>query len=58
MAVIHGRYGDSLGGFYSMISLKQGGPDDPQRRGRCMGSAAWGDGDRRTNRYYTSAHNA
>ena len=43
---------DSLGGFYSMISSTQGGWTILSSEGRYMGSAAWGDGDRRTNRYY------
>lgn len=43
---------DSLGGFYSMISATQGGWTILSSEGRFMGSTAWGDGDRMTNRYY------
>ncbi len=43
---------DSLGGFYSMISATQGGWTILSSEGRYMGSTAWGDGDRMTNRYY------
>jgi carbamoyltransferase len=42
----------SLGGFYSMISSTQGGWTILSSEGRYMGCAAWGDGDRLTNRYY------
>lgn len=43
---------DSLGGFYSMISATQGGWTILSSEGRYMGSTAWGDGDRMTNRFY------
>jgi carbamoyltransferase len=43
---------DSLGGFYSMISATQGGWTILSSEGRFMGSTAWGDNNRMTNRYY------
>jgi carbamoyltransferase len=43
---------DSLGTVYGMISSTQGGWPMLSSEGRYMGAAAWGDGDRQTNRYY------
>lgn len=43
---------DSLGIFYSVLSSTQGGWTWLSSEGRYMGAAAYGDGDRRTNRYY------
>jgi carbamoyltransferase len=43
---------DSLGAFYSVISSTQGGWTWLSSEGRYMGAAAYGDGDRRTNRFY------
>jgi carbamoyltransferase len=43
---------DSLGGLYSAISSTQGGWTTLSSEGRYMGAAAWGDGNRLTNRYY------
>src|SRR4029079_14514420 len=43
---------DSLGVFYSVVSSTQGGWTTLSSEGRYMGAAAWGDGDRLTNRYY------
>ena len=42
---------DSLGLFYSVISSTQGGWT-PLSEGRYMGAAAYGEMDRKTNRYY------
>jgi carbamoyltransferase len=44
---------DSLGGFYSVISSTQGGWTILSSEGRYMGAAAWGNGDRLTNPFYT-----
>ncbi len=43
---------DSLGFFYAAISSTQGGWTPLSSEGRYMGAAAWGDGNRATNRYY------
>jgi carbamoyltransferase len=43
---------DSLGTMYAFISSTQGGWPPLSSEGRYMGAAAWGDGDRLTNRYY------
>jgi carbamoyltransferase len=43
---------DSLGTMYSVLSSTQGGWTPLSSEGRYMGAAAWGDGDRLTNRYY------
>ena len=43
---------DSLGAFYSVISLTQGGWTWLSSEGRYMGAAAWGDMNRATNPYY------
>ena len=43
---------DSLGIFYSVISSTQGGWTWLSSEGRYMGAAAYGDGNRATNRYY------
>jgi carbamoyltransferase len=45
------RY-DSLGAMYSFLSSTQGGWPGMSSEGRYMGAAAWGDGNRLTNRYY------
>lgn len=49
---------DSLGVFYSVISSTQGGWTTLSSEGRYMGAAAWGDGDRLTNRYYRGLREA
>lgn len=43
---------DSLGLLYSVISSTQGGWTTLSSEGRYMGAAAWGDGDRASNRWY------
>ena len=43
---------DSLGTFYGVISSTQGGWTWLSSEGRYMGAAAYGNGDRRTNRVY------
>lgn len=43
---------DSLGIFYSVLSSTQGGWTWLSSEGRYMGAAAYGDGNRATNRYY------
>lgn len=43
---------DSLGVFYSVLSSTQGGWTWLSSEGRYMGAAAYGDGNRATNRYY------
>jgi carbamoyltransferase len=43
---------DSLGRMYGILSATQGGWPELSSEGRYMGAAAWGDGDRLTNRYY------
>lgn len=43
---------DSLGFFYSIISSSQGGWTMLSSEGRYMGAAAYGNQDRKTNRYY------
>jgi len=43
---------DSLGSLYGMLSSTQGGWPMLSSEGRYMGAAAWGDGNRLTNRYY------
>lgn len=43
---------DSLGMMYGMLSSTQGGWPLMSSEGRYMGAAAWGDGNRLTNRYY------
>ncbi|HWX87265.1 MAG TPA: carbamoyltransferase C-terminal domain-containing protein [Solirubrobacteraceae bacterium] len=43
---------DSLGSMYSFLSSTQGGWPPLSSEGRYMGAAAWGDGNRLTNRYY------
>jgi carbamoyltransferase len=43
---------DSLGAAYGALSSTQGGWPILSSEGRYMGAAAWGDGDRLTNRYY------
>jgi carbamoyltransferase len=43
---------DSLGAMYLYLSATQGGWPPLSSEGRYMGAAAWGDGDRLTNRYY------
>ena len=43
---------DSLGTLYGMLSSTQGGWPMLSSEGRYMGAAAWGDGDRFSNRYY------
>ncbi|MSR56625.1 MAG: carbamoyltransferase [Planctomycetaceae bacterium] len=43
---------DSLGVFYSIISSTKGGWTTLSSEGRYMGAAAWGDGDRLTNKFY------
>jgi carbamoyltransferase len=45
---------DSLGIFYSVISSTQGGWTWLSSEGRYMGAAAYGDGNRATNRYYAA----
>ncbi|HWX44557.1 MAG TPA: carbamoyltransferase C-terminal domain-containing protein [Solirubrobacteraceae bacterium] len=45
-------YLDSLGSMYAMLSSTQGGWPPLSSEGRYMGAAAWGDGNRLTNRYY------
>jgi carbamoyltransferase len=43
---------DSLGHMYAYLSSTQGGWPQLSSEGRYMGAAAWGDGNRLTNRYY------
>ncbi|HXA54048.1 MAG TPA: carbamoyltransferase C-terminal domain-containing protein [Solirubrobacteraceae bacterium] len=43
---------DSLGTMYGFLSSTQGGWPLLSSEGRYMGAAAWGDGNRLTNRYY------
>ncbi len=43
---------DSLGTLYAFLSSTQGGWPALSSEGRYMGAAAWGDGNRLTNRYY------
>lgn len=43
---------DSLGTLYGFLSSTQGGWPVLSSEGRYMGAAAWGDGNRLTNRYY------
>ncbi|HXA54049.1 MAG TPA: carbamoyltransferase C-terminal domain-containing protein [Solirubrobacteraceae bacterium] len=43
---------DSLGAMYGYLSSTQGGWPLLSSEGRYMGAAAWGNGDRLTNRYY------
>jgi carbamoyltransferase len=43
---------DSIGTMYGMLSSTQGGWPMLSSEGRYMGAAAWGDGNRLTNRYY------
>jgi carbamoyltransferase len=43
---------DSLGSMYGVLSSTQGGWPALSSEGRYMGAAAWGDGNRLTNRYY------
>jgi carbamoyltransferase len=43
---------DSLGAMYGIFSSTQGGWPVMSSEGRYMGAAAWGDGNRLTNRYY------
>ncbi len=43
---------DSLGTLYGILSSTLGGWPILSSEGRCMGAAAWGDGNRLTNRYY------
>jgi carbamoyltransferase len=43
---------DSLGMVYGILSSSQGGWPILSSEGRYMGAAAWGDGDRVSNRYY------
>ncbi len=43
---------DSIGRMYGVLSATQGGWPPLSSEGRYMGAAAWGDGDRLTNRYY------
>lgn len=43
---------DSLGLFYSVVSSTKGGWTTLSSEGRYMGAAAWGDGDRLTNKFY------
>jgi carbamoyltransferase len=43
---------DSLGSMYGILSSTQGGWPLLSSEGRYMGAAAWGDGNRLTNRYY------
>jgi carbamoyltransferase len=45
---------DSLGIFYSVISSTQGGWTWLSSEGRYMGAAAYGDGNRNSNRYYAA----
>lgn len=49
---------DSLGVFYSVVSSTKGGWTTLSSEGRYMGAAAWGDGDRLTNRYYRGLREA
>jgi carbamoyltransferase len=43
---------DSLGSMYAVLSSTQGGWPMLSSEGRYMGAAAWGDGNRLTNRFY------
>lgn len=49
---------DSLGVFYSVVSSTQGGWTTLSSEGRYMGAAAWGDGNRLTNRFYRGLREA
>ena len=46
------NFWDSLGMMYGMLSSTQGGWPLLSSEGRYMGAVAWGDSDRRSNRYY------
>jgi carbamoyltransferase len=46
------NFWDSLGMMYGVLSSSQGGWPLLSSEGRYMGAVAWGDSDRRTNRYY------
>jgi carbamoyltransferase len=46
------NFWDSLGMMYGILSSSQGGWPLLSSEGRYMGAVAWGDSDRRTNRYY------
>jgi carbamoyltransferase len=48
---------DSLGTMYGVLSSTQGGWPPLSSEGRYMGAAAWGDGNRLTNRYYRRLQN-
>ncbi len=46
------NFWDSLGMMYGLLSSSQGGWPLLSSEGRYMGAVAWGDSDRRSNRYY------
>jgi len=46
------NFWDSLGMMYGVLSSSQGGWPVLSSEGRYMGAVAWGDSDRRSNRYY------
>ena len=46
------NFWDSLGMMYGVLSSSQGGWPLLSSEGRYMGAVAWGDSDRRSNRYY------
>ncbi|HZI83741.1 MAG TPA: carbamoyltransferase C-terminal domain-containing protein, partial [Casimicrobiaceae bacterium] len=46
------NFWDSLGMMYGVLSSSQGGWPLLSSEGRYMGAVAWGNSDRRTNRYY------
>jgi len=46
------NFWDSLGMMYGILSSSQGGWPLLSSEGRYMGAVAWGDSERRTNRYY------
>lgn len=46
------NFNDSLGNFYRFLSSTQGGWSPLSSEGRYMGAAAWGDQNRKTNRFY------
>jgi carbamoyltransferase len=46
------NFWDSLGMMYGVLSSSQGGWPLLSSEGRYMGAVAWGDSNRRTNRYY------
>jgi carbamoyltransferase len=46
------NFWDSLGMMYGVLSSSQGGWPLLSSEGRYMGAVAWGDSDRRTNRFY------